>query len=67
MKWFNLLLLVVIVLPFTACEKHEKSDLAKLGISTEQNSEKSDSKQGTEPGKAPAESGTAKPFFPDSK
>ena len=67
MKCFNLLLIGVAILPFTACEKHPVSDLTLIGVSTEQAAEKSLSKQSGEPGKAPVESGTGKQFFPDSK
>jgi len=67
MKCFNLLLIGVAILPFTACEKHPVSDLTLIGVSTEQAAEKLQGKQSGEPGKASVESGTGKQFFPDSK
>ncbi|MGB8353145.1 MAG: hypothetical protein WCD79_04595 [Chthoniobacteraceae bacterium] len=67
MKWFHLFLLCIVVIPFTACEKHPVSDLTLIGVSTEQAAEKSQSKTSSEADKSPAESGTSKQFFPDSK
>jgi hypothetical protein len=67
MKWFHLLLLAVIVLPFTACEKHPASDLTLIGVSLGRDAGTPQGKETTETGKASGASGTTQPFFPDSK
>jgi len=66
MKWFNLLLLCVIVLPFAACEQHPASQLELIEEPKEQAAEKPGAKSATEETKS-KEPGPAPKYFQDSK
>jgi len=66
MKWFNLLLLCVVVLSFTACEPHSVDQLALIEGPKEHAAEKPEAKSATEE-KRSKEPGSAPKYFPDSK
>lgn len=67
MKWFNLLLICVVILPFTACERHDVKDLALIQ-GKEEPAEKTPANSKAGPATKPStESAPAPQYFPSQK